>query len=178
MFTADKNMWLGIKKRSENQLLLAKRLRDHTLVFLIQIKDAKLTFHECHIFNDLVSLRLAKIKVVFFTRIFFNKLNKCIYRKRVMLCGDAKISPPLSLICVLFFEQLCLLQYLPCVSKKDLALLRYCHTSVGTDKNRQIHFLFQLSNCSCQTRLCYKKPFCRLCDCSHRSDGDGILQLL
>ncbi len=45
----------------------------------------------------------------------------------------------------------------------------------GTDKNRQIHLLFQLPNCSCQTRLCDVKPLSRLCDCSRRSDGDGIL---
>ena len=73
------------------QIIFPHGLAQDSFIETIKVKHTHLASQLCHIFNQLIGLRFTDAEVVFFTAILFQKLNKCFYRKRIMLRGHTEL---------------------------------------------------------------------------------------
>ena len=148
------------------------------LIEIIQKQNPNLTSHMRHILDDLIGLRLSDAEIIFVLSVFLDQIHKCIDCKGIVLCGHAKLLLAAALSLVFILQDRCLLQYLPCITEKLLALLGQRNPAVRPVKYHKIHFLFQFMNRVGQTRLGnIKLPRC-LCDRSGLRHHDHISKLL
>ena len=81
MIFTDKYMRFCNKHFLKFQLIILYQLQNHIFIVFRKIKNPNLTFSACHIFNDLARLCLSYNKTILVCIIFFDQINKSIYRK-------------------------------------------------------------------------------------------------
>ena len=109
---ADKHMRSGSEQRMKADPIFPHRPAQDRLIERIQIQYADLASQPGHIFDDLMGLRLTDAKIILFSAMFFQQLDECFYRKRIMLCGDTELMADRGSAEITLFDQCRLLDHL------------------------------------------------------------------
>ena len=125
-----------------------------------------------------MGLRLTDAKIILFSAMFFQQLDECFYRKRIMLCGDTELMADRGSAEITLFDQCRLLDHLSGVPEKFLSFSGNDHAFIGPAEDRDAQFLFQLFDRRPSGWAGVKnQPLRRLADRGTGRDGHGILQL-
>ena len=106
----------AVEELMKLQSIFMKHFCKYLAVKIIHIKNSDLTFKISHILNHLMSLRFMNRKFIFIHTELLHQLHKSIYRKCIMLHGNAEFLAGLLFGNVFCLHQLVLLNHLPGIS--------------------------------------------------------------
>ena len=102
----------------EEELFFAQRPPQHRLVEVIQIKNADLASQLRDVLDQFVGLSFSNSKEIFLAAILFEKIDKRLHRKGIVLSGDAEEPLDGGGSHVSLLDEIRLFDDLPCVSQK------------------------------------------------------------
>ena len=135
---------LTVDQMMEGQIGASQQLFHHFLIEITQIEHADLTFHGTHIADHFRRPRLPDGKLVLGGVIFLHHVHKGLYRKRIVLGGDAEflfVSPALS---VPLKESFILAVYFFCVEQKFHTVIGQGDAPAASVEQSDPQLLFQL----------------------------------
>ena len=177
MIAAEKYMRVGGKQGRKIQIGSPQQLLQRRTIKVIEIQQADLAFALCHIFNDLVGLRLSQREVVAVAAPLPDQVHKGVHRKGIVLGRHTKGLLTHRVALVAAFQQRRLLQNLASIRQKHLAFFGHDHALIGAVKQGQVHFALQLLNGGTQAGLGHKQRLGRPADGTALRHLDHIFQL-
>ena len=109
-------MLLRLEERAEPEVGIAQRIRDHFAVEAVAEEHAELRALQAHILDRAERRSLAQGELIAVLPIFAHELGEGIDDKGIVLGRDAEDTAHARGIAeVVALEELCLLDYLPCI---------------------------------------------------------------
>ena len=137
----------------EFEFVFFKKFRNYFTVKIIKIENTYLTFKLLYILNNIICFCLIHGKIIAVHSELFYHFGKCVYRKSIMLRGNAETFLDFTARYIFVFNQFVLRNNLLGISDKFFPFGRQTNPAIGTDKNINADFLFKFADCSRNRRL-------------------------